>query len=256
MTDPISRRRILTLGGQALTAAALGATLGATLRPRDSLAIDWGSLFGRRREPGAPGRVKLAEGEVHAGGRRLAVGDAVGSGETVRVSRRGRAVISLPDNTVFTLSGGSILDLVFEHMKQSILRLISGSLLAAVPAGGDRMLVMGPLATIGVKGTVFYRQVFGEEDRTARTMDGTINVPLGTKDYFCTCFGETEYMKPKASEPFFTSRATHHDAYFMDPSQPGLIQQAPMVNHFDPEIRDLVVNFQDGPKHDLRWLKL
>lgn len=250
--DAPSRRRVLELGGAALAGAALGAWVGPVPAP----AMGWRKWFGQKAAEetmAQPGTVKAVKGMAFAGERPLAVGDPVHSGDVVRVSGQGQVVITLADRSIFTISGNTTLEVVLERMGEGLLRLISGTLLAAVPSG-NRMVVVGPVAAIGIKGTVFFREVLEPGRVMAEGPMGPVKLPEGAKDYFCTCHGETEFMPARGQPPFLTDRGIYHSAHFLDARRPGVVHKAPMLDHSDQQIRDLVA-LQDGPQHDLSWLR-
>jgi len=244
----VNRRALLRAGA----GVSLAAALGSSVLPATAEAIDWGSLFGQRM-PDVSGKVRELEGEAHANDRPLRVGDAVPSGATVRVSAGGRAVISLEDGSIFTVFGGSSLQLLLNKMSEGVLNLLAGALLLVVNMGG-RYLVAGSTSSFGIKGTVVYRQSFGPQQRTGQTMEGLVQIPPGFSDYFCTCHGETDFLLSGRSTPFAETQAQYHDAYYLNPANPLQRLKAPMMNHTDEEIRRLV-SLQEGAPHDISWLR-
>lgn len=250
------RREVLLRGGRMALGLTLGASLGGSLGlgllPGPAAAIDWGNLFGRQM-PDANGRVKVLEGRAYADMAPLAVGDVVASGAIVAVERGGRMVIALADGALFTLSGGSELELLLSRMRQGILKLIAGALLLVSPKG-SQYLVAGTDTSFGIKGTVVYREVFGADNRMATTMEGPLAVPERYGGYFCTCHGSVDYLRPGPMQPFFSDTSDYHHSYFIPRERPENLVRAPMLNHSDMVIRRLVA-LQEGPKHDLSWLR-
>jgi hypothetical protein len=244
----VNRRALLRAGA----GLSLAAALGSTVLPPEAQAIDWGSLFGQRM-PNVSGKVRELAGDAQANDRSLHVGDAVPSGATVRVSAGGRAVISLEDGSIFTVFGGSSLQLLLNKMSEGVLNLLAGALLLVVNTGG-RYLIAGSTANFGIKGTVVYRQSFGPQERMGQTLDGLVQIPAGYGDYFCTCHGETDFLLSGRSTPFAETQAQYHDAYYLNPANPLQRIKAPMMNHTDEEIRHLV-SLQEGPPHDISWLR-
>ncbi len=258
--QPLSRRGMLSSGARTvLTAATLG--LGAVIAvvpfqamsPSQAMAVDWANLF-RKRMPDASGLVKLLEGRAYAGRRMLSLGDPVLSGALVAVEEGGRLVIGLMDGGIFTLSGGSKLELLLDRMSQGILNLLAGALLLASPKGSRYLVTGGGVASFGIKGTVVYREVFTSAGKTARTMEGSYAIPEAASGYFCTCHGAVDFLRPGANEPYHIEQAEYHHSYLIHPDRPGLLRKAPMLNHFDGDIRALV-SLQDDPRHDLSWLR-
>jgi hypothetical protein len=246
---PLYSRRALLRAGAGMS---LAAGLGSSVLPASAEAIDWGSLFGERM-PNVSGKVRELEGEAAANEKPLHVGDAVPSGATVRVGAGGRAVIALEDGTIFTVFGGSSLQLLLNKMSEGVLNLLAGALLLVVNTGG-RYLVAGSTSSFGIKGTVVYRQSFGPQEKMGQTMDGLVKIPTGYSDYFCTCHGETDFLLSGRSTPFAESNAQYHDAYYLNPANPLQRLKAPMMNHTDEEIRRLV-DLQEGSHHDISWLR-
>jgi hypothetical protein len=244
-----SRRALLRTGAQ----ATLAATFAAGLMPGAAHAIDWRKLFADRMPSDAFGTVRELVGQGTANDAPLAVGGRVPSGALVRVEQGGRAAIALEDDSIFTVYGGSSLELLLNRMSQGVLNLLGGAVLAVVNTGGA-FLVAGSTATFGIKGTVVYRQSFGPGHQTGRATDGLVQIPTGYSDYFCTCNGETEFMLSGRGTPYRTNKATYHTAYFLNPADPTRPLPAPMLNHQDAEIRH-IVGMQENTKHDISWLK-
>jgi hypothetical protein len=244
-----SRRALLRAGA----GASLAAALGSTVLPPNAQAIDWSSLFSQHMPADQSGKVKELTGQASANDSPLHEGDKVANGATVKVSSGGRCVISLEDGSIFTVFGGSTLDLLLSKMGEGILHLAAGAVLLVVNSGG-RYLMAGSTSSFGIKGTVVYRQIFSPEQRTGRTMEGLIQLPTGLSDYFCTCHGETEFLLSGRGTPYAQVDAKYHDAFYLNPDNPMERLHAPMLNHSDAEIRHLV-DLQEGPKHDISWLQ-
>lgn len=254
-----SRRGLFVVGGRVFAGATLGAALEryAQAQPKDAAQerIDWKRLFATTPE-GGTGRVKQVVGAAFAGRRSLTVGATVRSGEQLRVSKLGRLVVSITDGTLLWIRGGTVLDFSPSTRKTGVLNLIAGALLTVMPTS-NRYLVGGPTAAIGIKGTVFYRQVFDEDEHTAQTADGrTVALPgKGTRDYFCTCNGSVDYLHMNDRSYVTTDTAEHHHAFILNPDMPGMLEKFEVINHTDRDIQ-AAIDLQDGPKHDARWLKL
>ncbi|MEE8435874.1 MAG: hypothetical protein V3S64_13910 [bacterium] len=248
----VTRRGLLVRGGGLITGATLGASLGLGFPPTPAQAFDWFGLAGKTM-PDVSGTVRFLKGEAFANKRPLRLGSRVPPGAFVTVSREGKLIIAIADGSVFTLFGGSQLKLLVGRMRQGLLNLLAGALLLVAPKRA-RYLVGGPQASFGIKGTVVFHQVFGPQDKTARTMEGTIQVPDYAGSYFCTCNGAVDYLAPGQNDPYFSDRADYHNSFFIHASEKGRIVKAPMLNHGDKDIRELT-SYQDGPKHDIRWLR-
>jgi hypothetical protein len=248
-----TRRNLLVHGGRAMLSAAAGAGALGMIAPPAASAIDWAGLLKKKMEAGGYGVVKSLLGEAFAGERRLSVGSRVESGIEVRVSPRGRLILNMSDRSVFQFTGPASLELILSMMREGIINLLTGALLAVVP-GTSRYLVGGPTGTVGIKGTVFYREVYAKEAPMMRTMDGLMRAPMGAAEYFCNCHGEVEYHDKGPSDPFYQDRAEHHNAFFINPGLPNRLVKAPMANHSDDEILALVA-LQEGEKHDVTWIE-
>jgi len=250
-----SRRGVFVIGGQVIAGASLGQALErlALAQPRE--AVDWRRLFSTKPE-GGTGRVKQLTGIAFANRRVLSLGAAVQSGEQLRVAKGGSLAVSIQDGTLLQIREGTVLDFAPSTHNSGLLNLVAGAFLAVMPAN-HRYLVHGPVATIGIKGTVFYRQVFGENETTALAMeDRRVRVPgQGVKDYFCTCNGTVDYLRSDDLSLVVSDTSQYHNAFILNPGNPKLLEKFPMVNHFDQDIR-AAIDLQDGPKHDSRFLKL
>ncbi|HUJ75062.1 MAG TPA: FecR domain-containing protein [bacterium] len=254
MREPLSRRNLIKTGGRVVLSGALAGTA-LQAWPHSSLAatVDWQRLF-RKMPEGGFGTVKEVKGFAFANQRVLKVGDRVQAGEQLRVAKDGSLVVSAEDHTIIRLNEETVLDF---HVgpREGVLALVTGALLAVMPKG-RRYLVAGPTATIGIKGTVIFRQVFTPREHTAHAMEGrTATLPAGLNDYFCTCNGETDYLRNDNRSLITTVEAKHHKSFFLNPANPGLLQPFEMINHFDRDIRALV-GMQEGPKQDLRFLDI
>lgn len=255
------RPRSLLYGRRTLLKTSLGYGLGlgiagaagSLLLPPEAHALDWSSLLGKQM-PNVSGKVVALTGAAFADDRPLKVGSAVPSGARVRVVSGGRAAIALEDGSLFTVSGGTTLELLLNRMSEGILNLLAGALLLAVNSGG-RYLVAGRSASFGIKGTVMYRQVFGPRDMMAHAMDGMVRVPAGVRDYECTCHGTVDFVAAKGGAPHYTAHADYHEAYYLDPADPAIRVPAPMLNHGDDDIRRLVALQPPGKRHDITWLR-
>lgn len=268
----LTRREALKRGGRAaLKAGALGlgaATLGAgglLLPPAEVHAIDWSALF-RKRMPDVSGTVRTIEGMAYVENRPLHLGDTVPSGALVRVAEDGRIVIGLADGGIFTVYGGSELELFLEKMSQGVLNLLAGALLMVAPKG-SRYLIAGSDATFGIKGTVVYRKVVTAKERMMYGPGASMEIPAGATGYFCTCNGAVDFLhgtntgEGRTLTPFHESLATHHNAQFLVPGAAGArvsaprIHTAPMLGHTDQEISALVGMQDPAHRHPIDWLR-
>lgn len=250
-----TRRGVFVAGGQIVAGATLGIALERYARAQGGDTVDWKQLFAAKPE-GGTGVVKRMTGVAFAGRRTLAVGAQVQSGEQLRVAKGGSLTVSIEDGTLLQMREETVLDFHPSRRKSGLLNLLAGSLLTVMPHG-NRYLIGGPVATIGIKGTVVFREVFTENVTSARAMEGrTVRLPgKGLKDYFCTCNGTVDYLRKDSLSLITSDTAQHHNAFFLNPENPKLLEKFEMVNHFDRDIK-AAIDLQDGPKHDASFLKL
>lgn len=252
-----TRRQVLLTGGKTVLTAGVGAgavveTLGL-FHPPPSHAVDWGALLRKKKSAGGFGVVRTLEGEAFAAGNSLRVGSRVESGEPVRVSPGGRLILNMSDRSVFQFTGPANLELILNMMREGIINLLQGALLAIIPLG-NRYLAAGPSTAVGIKGTVFFQEVYSRERPQIQTMEGPMRAPKRATEYFCNCNGVVEYQHKKTGVPFHENRAEHHRPFFIDPNLPGRLIDAPMANHSDEEILGLIA-LQEGQKHDATWIE-
>lgn len=253
MAEPqLRRRQLFAIGGRLIAASAMGAGLNSIVFPGDAQAVDWRNLF-QSGAVGGFGKVKELQGTAFINRKPAAVGSLAESGDQVLCTKGSTVILSLSDQSVLRISGESIFTMRLDAKKGGILQMALGSLLAVIPTG-NRYLLMGPTATIGVKGTVFYRQAFGPGDTHGMMGDGRqMRLPPRTKEFFCTCNGTVDYLKKDLSQGF-EDTGHHHSPYFLsveDPLNPYRPKR--WINHTDGDIRKLI-DRQEGPKHDASWL--
>jgi hypothetical protein len=254
MDNVWGRRGLIIVGGQVFAGATLGLALERYAQAQSRESVDWRRLFATK-PAGGTGKVKQITGIAFADQRSLSVGANVRAGEQLRVAKGGSLAVSIQDGTLLSLKGGTVLDFSPSTRKTGVLDLIAGALLAVMPTT-NRYLVGGPTAAIGIKGTVFYREVFPEEEHTARAMEGRTSIlPKGLHDYFCTCNGSVDYLRKEDHSLIASDTAEHHNSFFLNPGNPKLLEKFEMINHFDRDIK-AAIELQEGPKHDASFLKL
>jgi hypothetical protein len=242
--------------GGAAAAFAAGFGLRKLTRPPGSPPIDWRAAFESKSGAGEA-IVRSLVGDASAGSKKLALGDKVPSGQELRVGREGVMVLALPDRTVMKIIGEAEVMLHVDPRSGGVYNLALGAILSVVPAR-NLYLAMGPTATLGIKGTVFYRRVWSGGTKKMMSMDGPVSSPEGANDYFCTCHGDVEYLGDlQRGEVLMQDHAEHHNANFMKKDAAGkiTIDKAAMLDHFDDEIGQLI-EIQEAPRHDRSWLKL
>lgn len=251
------RRYFLAEGTRLMAMGGLGAMLAGLGLPGEAAAQDWLSLLRGRRE-GGHGIVKKLVGRASATGRALQVGSRVESGEQVRVAGKSWMILSLSDNTILRANGEARFSLEISTRRTGLFRLLVGSLLAVMPRG-NRYLVAMPTTTVGIKGTVFFHQIYHPDERLALDPNGKpVSIPPGIGEYFCLCNGQADFMRSEfmqgdEARGFFSDDSIYHNSYYIDPRRENPLVKAPQLNHTDEQILELI-DRQDGPKHDSRWI--
>ncbi len=247
-----TRRQLINLGGRMVAASILFSAWPRTPEAQAQEAINWRNLF-TQVPGGGSGKVKELTGTAFTGQRPLKVGDTVKSGDQLRVTKGGQLVVAASDNSIFLIKGEAVVDYHVGTQKSGLLNLVLGQVLAVVPKG-HRYLVAGPTATIGIKGTVVFRQIFREDELVAQAMKGkTYTRPKNLTDYFCTCNGSVDFLRNNDRSLITSDTAEVHSSEFLDPGAPKLLSKAPMINHFDKDIEH-VIDMQEGEKHDKSFL--
>jgi len=248
----MARRHLLAQGTRLLTMGSLGALFASLGLPAPAAGQDWATQS-RVRHQGGHGTVKSMEGAASAAGRALAVGGRVNSGEEIRVAPGSLLILSLLDNTIMRINAGTVVTLEIGKNRMGLFRLLVGSLLTVMPKG-NRYLAMLPTAVIGIKGTVFFQQIFHPGERVAQDETfSRVTLPEGIQEYFCLCTGLADYMTPRADALLFSDRSEYHNSYYIDPRAPNPMVKAPQLNHTDDQIRDLIQR-QVGEKHNTGFL--
>lgn len=231
---------------------SLGALTAALASPGTSHGLEWAALLGSRPQ-GGHGIVKALQGRARAEKRSLQVGKRVDSGELIEVGFNSWLILSLSDNTILRINANTTITLDIGANRRGFFRLLVGSLLTVMPTG-NRYLVNLPTATVGIKGTVFFHQIYHPGERFAFDEENTkIRIPAGIREYFCLCNGMADFMTTAKIKPFYSDVSQYHNSYYIDPRLPNPMVEAPQLNHTDEEILDLV-DRQEGPKHDTGFL--
>lgn len=242
-----SRRQLFHVGGRIVVGSIVLSALPAAPEVEAQEAINWRNLFSQVPSGGS-GKVKELAGTAFAGRRPLKFGDTVSSGEQLRVVQGSHLVVSASDNSIFLIRGEAVVDYHIGTQKNGLLNLVLGQVLSVVPKG-HRYLIAGPTATIGIKGTVTFRQVFREDEMVAQALKGKkYTRPKNLTDYFCTCNGAVDFLRNEDRSILTSDQAEAHSSEFLDPRSPKMLNKAPRINHFDEEIEHLI-DMQDGEKH-------
>ena len=251
--DKISRRYFLAEGTRLIAMGGMGALLAGMGWPEAAAAQNWLSLL-KSKQKGGHGIVKKLKGAATASGRPLAVGSRVESGEDVRVDRKSWMILSLSDNTILRANSEAQFSLEISSKRTGLFRLLVGSLLTVMPRG-NRYLVALPTATVGIKGTIFFHQIYHPNERMALdAKDNRVKIPSGINEYFCLCNGQADFMQGRDARKFFSDDSSYHNSYFVDPRQDNPLVRAPQLNHTDDQILELI-DHQSGEKHDSGWIR-
>ena len=249
----VSRRHLLASSLTVLQLGSAAALLGALLPSGTAWAQDWRALAGSEHVGGF-GLVKRLQGRATAAGRELRLGARVESGMEVQVAENSRLILSLSDHTILRINPHTAVRLHIGARKTGLFHLLAGSILTVMPKN-NRYLVQMPTATIGIKGTVFFHQIFRAGERVATDeQNNSVSIPKGINEYFCLCNGLAEFLSPAADKMLYEARAKHHNSYYLDPNQSDPLRKAPQINHTDRQIRALI-ELQEGPQHDKSWLE-
>lgn len=246
------RRFFLAQGTRLFALGSLGALVAVLARPGTSFGQDWRNLFDSKPQ-GGHGTVKELRGRASANGRPLRFGERVNSGEKVEVSADSRLILSLSDNTIMRINANTLVTLEMSTRRTGFFKLVWGSLLTVMPIG-NRYLVHLPSAVVGIKGTVFFHQIYRPGEKFAFDQNFIrVEIPEGINEYFCLCNGLADFMGGQAGSPFFSDKSEYHNSYYIDPRLPDPMVEAPQLNHTDQHIIDLVA-LQDGAKHTTQFL--
>lgn len=129
----------------------------------------------------------------------------------------GNASFQVRQNTRMGVERGDTLNFV------SVLRLISGAVGSVWGKGASRQ-VATPTATIGIRGTGVYTEVFPEQDN---------------RTYFCNCYGTVDVAGGNEN---MVSTADYHQSFWIaaQPTPEGrYVRPAAAINHTDEELEFL-----------------
>ncbi len=256
-TEYASRRHVLSLGWKALS-LSLGATAILWVERTLAQTTEWKALL-RRKPRGGKGEVLSVDGRFVANGKNLRKGSVIKSGAQITSSQKGELLLRLSDNSTMQLKGPVDFSFHIDGKNKGVLSLVRGAALVVVPSR-KQYLVEGPTATLGIKGTVFYREVFdGQPKKMNRDINNNpVDVPANAKDYFCLCNGEADYLNAKSATGTVTENANrkpHHSRFLKSEKKAGIIQAKQIINHDDRDIKRLI-ELQKEPKHRSDWLKI
>lgn len=241
----LTRRKIIHLGGQSFIALGLVAGL-----PAKIYGLDWRGLLGVK-DPKGHGKVIALDGQASVDGETLKLNQRIANGQLIVAEEKARLLLSMPDGSVFQLSGPGKLRLEVSD-EGGLIQLLLGGLLGVVLENRQaQYLIQSPTATAGIKGTVFYRHRFAPGEQLDQRF------PKGTKEYFCICNGEIEMRDALGQSTLVEDKAEHHSAHVIVESggELALAQAKFLYGHGDREI-DRVIERMGPKKHSRDWLQL
>ncbi len=164
--------------------------------------------------------MRRVRGDVRVNGVAAEPGLIVGAGDRLTTGPTGEAVLVVGANAYLLRSDGEI---VFPERNAvaKVLTVVSGKIYSVF--GPDQQTIDTPLATIGIRGTGLYVEVWPE------------------RNYVCLCYGRAGLrakLNPVVREELSTF---HHDAprnFHADPDEHGglFIEPSEMINHRDEEL--------------------
>jgi len=158
--------------------------------------------------------IQTLKGEVKVNGKPITKDANIKAGDLITTGENS-ALIFFINRDVHRLGSNARLQLEGESNLIDSMRLITGSLMSVFEKGSPRSLQVTS-ATIGVRGTGFYCQIY--ENQT----------------YFCTCYGSTDIT---TEEGIRTIKSVHHKPYLID-NKTGEFSLPPpdLKNHTDEEL--------------------
>jgi len=178
-------------------------------------------LFVLPRSAFASAIIHQLEGDVFINRRKLSAEMTIKPGDELVVAHDGKLVFSLGGDA-FLLRGGTVLSLHHRHNNPlvSVLRLVTGAMLAVFDKRDHPSHVVTSYATIGIRGTGLY--VDSQPSRL----------------YTCTCYGHTDLRIKHQKEDVV---ATHHSAHLVTGAAGGAMQMKvfEVIDHTDDELRML-----------------
>jgi len=248
--DLLSRREILTFFPKALALTALSLASSSVILPQKVDAVDWTRFWGTPSKTGQASVIQV-RGRVKVGRSTLRRGMKVDSGVEVIVFKGAELLLRLPDESVLKMRGYTRMVLELDSNSGGLFKLIVGSMMGVINPIKERpYLIKGPTATIGVKGTVFFHEVFDENNRDDK------RIPREATEYFCVCNGAVDFLQPQRGNLLKSQKAHHHQAYFLSPAGRKVkFKKANfMLDHSDPEIYQAIQQMR-GKKHKTGWLR-
>ncbi|MEY3220532.1 MAG: hypothetical protein RIT27_1889 [Pseudomonadota bacterium] len=158
--------------------------------------------------------IQMLKGDVKVNGKPITKDANIKANDMITTGENS-ALIFFLNKDVHRLGSNARLELEGENKLIDSMRLITGGLMSVFEKGSPRSLQVTS-ATIGVRGTGFYCQIY--EHQT----------------YFCTCYGTTEIETVEGER---TIQATHHRPYLIDHKTGEFsLPPADLKNHTDEEL--------------------
>lgn len=128
----------------------------------------------------------------------------------------GNSSFRVRQNTRMVVERGASLSVV------SVLRLLTGAVVSVWGKGTSRRIIT-PTATVGIRGTGTYTEVFPEQDH---------------RSYFCNCYGTVDVAAGRES---LVSQSDYHQSFWAEaaPKNGRFLTPANAINHSDDELEYL-----------------
>lgn len=246
----LSRREILLFSGRAITITTISAVVNSLL-PNSTEAIDWKSFWNKNKNKGVATVISI-KGLAFSEREQIRKTSIVESGKEIIVYKRGELILRLPDGSLLKVRGYTRMTLDLDSLSGGWIDLAVGAVLGVIkPKRKLPYLVRSQSAVIGIKGTVFYREVFDKE----QPLDSKI--PQTASDYFCVCNGALDILEKQKGDILKSEAAEHHRAFFIIPKEKHVTFESAgfLLNHSDREIHQ-VIQKMEGEKYRTDWLEL
>jgi hypothetical protein len=159
-------------------------------------------------------------GDVRINGVAAQMDMLVNPGDTVTTGPGAQATLVSGFNA-YLIRGDGEIEFPEDNTTEKVLRVVSGQIVSVF--GPGELTIDTPLATIGIRGTGAYVEVWQE------------------RNYVCLCYGEAQLL-PKLDPHYAENlKTTHHEGprnFYAKPKEHGgkVIEPADMVNHTDEEL--------------------
>ena len=160
--------------------------------------------------------VNALQGSLKINGKAAAIGDPLKPGDQIATGGDSYAQVVVGEHA-FLVRANTEANFFTSGVTGQVLTLVSGAILS-VFGKGDMQLAT-PFASIGIRGTAAYMETL--EDR----------------NYVCICYGQADLRSRQSGQLLESVKTEHHDSpryIFPDGNR---IEQAPLFNHTDMELK-------------------